>query len=166
MESLIQEILTISRIESGSFTLNAAPLDLGALTEKQLALDAELIEQRQLRLMTQIELGIMLRGNESLLSNAIDNVLMNAILYSPASSVIRVCVGARFISVENTGVSIPDEALPQLFTPFYRVEQSRNRKSGGSGLGLYLVKSILQLHNADCRMENTSEGVRFTARFA
>ncbi|MDD3410424.1 MAG: HAMP domain-containing sensor histidine kinase [Eubacteriales bacterium] len=166
MEGLIKEILTISRIESGSFSLSAAQVELGALVEKQLALDAELIEQKRLRLERSIEPGVLIRGSESLLANAIDNVLMNAILYSPAEATLRVHVGERRFSVENTGAFLPDEALPQLFTPFYRVEQSRNRKSGGSGLGLYLVKSILQLHGADCRMENTAGGVLFTARFA
>ena len=55
--------------------------------------------------------------------------------------------------------------MPQLFTAFYRVEQSRNRKSGGSGLGLYLVKRILELHGATCSVENAPDGVRFTASF-
>ena len=165
MEGLIKEILTISRIESGSFSLSAAPLDLGELMEKQLVLDTELMEQKQLRLETKIASGVLIRGNENLLANAIDNVLMNAILYSPAEATLRVRVGNHSFSVENTGVSIPGAALSDLFTPFYRVEQSRNRKTGGSGLGLYLVKSILKLHDADCQMENTPEGVRFTARF-
>ena len=69
------------------------------------------------------------------------------------------------MKIENTGVSIPEEALPQLFTPFYRVEQSRSRQSGGSGLGLYLVRLILELHNASCEIKNSEDGVVFSARF-
>ncbi|MEG0492250.1 MAG: HAMP domain-containing sensor histidine kinase [Clostridia bacterium] len=163
MEGLIKEILTISRIESGSFALNAVPINLGELLQKQLTLDEELIEQKQLQLDTQIASDVMVQGNESLLANALDNVLMNAILYSPLGATIRVRVRERAFSVENTGVFIPKESLAQLFTPFYRVEQSRNRKSGGSGLGLYLVKNILELHGAVCSVENTEKGVSFMA---
>ncbi|MEG0759775.1 MAG: HAMP domain-containing sensor histidine kinase, partial [Raoultibacter sp.] len=163
MEGLIKEILTISRIESGSFALNAVPINLGELMQKQLTLDEELIEQKQLQLDTQIASDVMVQGNESLLANALDNVLMNAILYSPLGATIRVRVRERAFSVENTGVFIPKESLAQLFTPFYRVEQSRNRKSGGSGLGLYLVKNILELHGAVCSVENTEKGVSFMA---
>ena len=131
--------------------------------QKQLTLDEELIEQKQLQLDVKIAPDAIVQGNENLLANALDNVLMNAILYSPLGATIRVRVQTRAFSVENTGVSIPEESLAQLFTPFYRVEQSRNRKSGGSGLGLYLVKSILELHGATCSMQNTQEGVCFAA---
>lgn len=52
--------------------------------------------------------------------------------------------------------------MKQIFTPFYRVDKSRNRNSGGSGLGLYLVKTILELHGFQYRVENTETGVVFT----
>lgn len=165
MEGLIREILTISRIESGGFSLNAAPVDLGQLMEKQLALDEELIQQKKMRVDAQIVPHVQVLANETLLANALDNVLMNAILYSPPGASILVRVWAGGFSVENTGVSMADEALAQVFTPFYRVEQSRNRKTGGSGLGLYLVKSILAVHGASCAMDNTPRGVCFTAHF-
>ena len=103
--------------------------------------------------------------NQDLLTNALDNVLMNAILYSPQGASIRILLDAHTMTIENTGVSIPEEALSQLFTPFYRVEQSRSRQSGGSGLGLYLVRLILELHNASCEIKNSEDGVVFSARF-
>ena len=165
MEGLIKEILTISRIESGSFSLDAAEIDLGVMMKEQLALDEELIEHKRMLLDAQIAPNVTVRGNKSLLTNALDNIVMNAILYSPPGASIRVRVWDCAFSVENTGVSIPQEALERLFTPFYRVEQSRNRKDGGSGLGLYLVGSILKLHGALCGIENTEQGVCFKACF-
>ena len=104
-------------------------------------------------------------GSTSMLSNALDNVLMNAILYSPEGATLRVRVSVGELCVINGGASIPDDQLAHLFEPFYRVEQSRSRASGGSGLGLYLVRCILELHGASCGLENSPEGVRFTARF-
>lgn len=71
----------------------------------------------------------------------------------------------RELTVENTGITLAEEDMDSLFTPFYRVDPSRNRKSGGSGLGLYLVKTILDLHGFDGGIENAENAVRFTIRF-
>ena len=65
--------------------------------------------------------------------------------------------------MENSGIHIEQEDLERLFTPFYRVDKSRNRNSGGSGLGLYITKMILDHHGVSCNMENTENGVMFTA---
>ena len=165
MESLIKEILIISRIEAGSFGLKTDTVNLSELIERQLELDEELLAQKALHIEKHMASDVTIRGNQDLLTNALDNVLMNAILYSPQGASIRILLDAHTMTIENTGVSIPEEALPQLFTPFYRVEQSRNRQSGGSGLGLYLVRLILELHNASCDMRNSEEGVVFSARF-
>ena len=68
--------------------------------------------------------------------------------------------GAQVVlTVENTGARIPAEALPHLFEAFYRGEGSRNRQTGGSGLGLYLVKRILEYHCGEIRIRNTAAGV-------
>lgn len=163
MERLIREILTISRIESGGAALKYEVVDLSALLAAQLESIEELIAQRAFRLTANIQPDVQLRGNADLLSNALDNILMNALLYSPEGAAIRIWLSTDTLRVENDGAHIPAEALKALFTPFYRVEQSRNRNSGGSGLGLYLVKLILELHGARCAVENTATGVRFTA---
>ena len=145
MESLIKEILIISRIEAGSFGLKTDTVNLSEMMERQLELDEELLAQRAAHIEKHMVSDVTIRGeNRDLLTNALDNVLMNAILYSPQGASIRILLDAHTMTIENTGVSIPEEALPQLFTPFYRVEQSCNRQSGGSGLGLYLVRLILK----------------------
>lgn len=166
MEGLIKETLTISRIESGSFVLTADAVNLSELMNNQLSLVEDLLAQKEITLGTDIDPDVVIRGNEALMASVLDNLLMNAILYSPQGAAITVDVHRGRLSVENSGVFIPTEALPELFTPFYRVEQSRNRKSGGSGLGLYIVQSILKLHGATCKAINTSQGVRFYAEFS
>lgn len=165
MESLIKEILIISRIEAGSFVLKTDTVNLSEMMERQLELDEELLAQKGLHIEKHMASDVTIRGNQDLLTNALDNVLMNAILYSPQGASIRILLDAHTMTIENTGVSIPEEALPQLFTPFYRVEQSRSRQSGGSGLGLYLVRLILELHNASCEIKNSEDGVVFSAWF-
>ena len=74
--------------------------------------------------------------------------------------------GCPVLTVENTGAHISQEALPRLFEAFYREEGSRNRRTGGSGLGLFLVQMILERHQASCAIENTPEGVRAIVRFS
>lgn len=165
MESLIKEILIISRIEAGSFVLKTDTVNLSELIKRQLELDEELLQQKALHIEKHMASDVTIRGNQDLLTNALNNVLMNAILYSLQGAHIRIALDAHMMTIENTGVSIPEEALPQLFTPFYRVEQSRNRQFGGSGLGLYLVRLILELHNTSCEIKNSEDGVVFSARF-
>ena len=113
--------------------------------------------------------GVTVTGDESLLDKAVGSLLSNASLHSPEGAEIRVWCGLRegrpALTVENTGVRIQEGALPHLFEAFYRAEGSRNRSTGGSGLGLYLVKMILDRHGAACTLENTEAGVRATVRF-
>ena len=66
------------------------------------------------------------------------------------------------LTVENTGIQIPEEKMPDLFAPLTRVEESRSKQSGGSGMGLYIVKTILDLHGLSCQIQNTERGVLFT----
>ena len=169
MERLIGEMLSISRMESGSAAVRQEPVDLSALMAQQLALDRELLEQRGQQLVSALTPGITVPADASLLGKAVGNLLSNASRYSPEGAEIRVWCGRLegrpALSVENTGTRISGDALPHLFEAFYREEGSRNRSTGGSGLGLYLVKMILDRHGAVCTIENTEEGVKATVRF-
>ena len=168
MENLVREMLAISRMETGSVAVKQESVDLSALVERQLALDAGLLEQRDQRLASKLTPGVTVTGDPSLLGKAVGNLLSNASLYSPEGAEIRVWCGMQegspVLTVENTVAHISEEALPHLFEAFYREEGSRNRATGGSGLGLYLVKMILDRHGAECAIENTADGGRATGR--
>ena len=168
MENLIGEMLSNSRMETAA-SIRQEPVELSALLERQLSLDAGLLEQQEQRLVSRLTPGVTVSGDASLLGKAVGNLLSNASLYSPQGARIRVWCGFRdgrpALTVENTGARIPEEALPHLFEAFYRAEGSRNRSTGGSGLGLYLVKMILDRHGAECAIENTEDGVKVTAQF-
>ena len=155
MERLIGEMLSISRMESGSAAVRQEPVDLSALMAQQL--------------VSALTPGITVPADASLLGKAVGNLLSNASRYSPEGAEIRVWCGRLegrpALSVENTGARVSGDALPHLFEAFYREEGSRNRSTGGSGLGLYLVKMILDRHGAVCTIENTEEGVKATVRF-
>lgn len=169
MEHLIQEILMVSRMEARDSAMVQERLDLSAITEEQLALAADLLEQKNLRVAADLSPALMLDGERAMLAKAIGNLLANAALYSPCGENIRIWSGmqddAPTLIIENTGVHIGEDALPHLFDAFYREEGSRNRQTGGSGLGLYLVRIILERHGASCAIDNTAAGVRATVRF-
>ena len=143
MEALVGELLAVSRMESD-----------GASRREVTAEEA-------------LEPGLLVEGERALLGRAVENLLSNAALYSPEGAEIRVTAAARgawaVLTVENTGARIPAEALPHLFEAFYRAEPSRSRATGGSGLGLYLVRMIVERHGGTCRIENSADGVCFTA---
>ena len=126
-----------------------------------------MLEQRDQRLASKLTPGVTVTGDPSLLGKAVGNLLSNASLYSPEGAEIRVWCGMQegspVLTVENTVAHISEEALPHLFEAFYREVGSRNRATGGSGLGLYLVRIIVERHGGTCRIENSADGVRFTA---
>ena len=166
MEALVGELLAVSRMESDGASRREA-VELSALTAEKLAQDAELLEQRGMTAVEALEPGLLVEGERALLGRAVENLLSNAALYSPEGAEIRVTAAARgawaVLTVENTGARIPAEALPHLFEAFYRAEPSRSRATGGSGLGLYLVRMIVERHGGTCRIENSADGVCFTA---
>lgn len=169
MEHLIQEILTISRMEAKDYKLLQEPVNLSEVVKEQLALDADLLEQKNLQVCVEVAPDLVVDGEKMMLSKVVGNLLSNAMLYSPYGESIHIWSGMQegvpTLSIENTGIHIGTEALPHLFDAFYREERSRNRETGGSGLGLYLVRIILERHGATCRIDNTAEGVQATVCF-
>lgn len=171
MEGMVQELLTVSRIDTPGFT--AKRTDVAELLRQQLADMTELIEEKRLGLSVNLPEHLYAVVNEGMMEKVFRNLLMNAIRYTPGNTgnEIRIMLreapegNASFAcSIENTGVFLPGEALPHVFEAFYRVEQSRNSQTGGSGLGLYIVKMVLDQHKAIYTMENTVDGVKFSFR--
>ena len=113
--------------------------------------------------------NILYLGDMQLIQKVIDNLISNALLHSPTGNCIFISLEKNesviLFSIENTGVHIPENSLSKLFNTFYRIDQSRNRQTGGSGLGLYIVKSILNLHNAQINITNSNNGVIVNINF-
>ena len=104
-----------------------------------------------------------LDGDSELLRRAIENVMRNAIRYAPEESKVEVTLenggGWAKIRVRDYGPGVPEEALPRLFDPFYRVEQDRDRKSGGVGLGLSIARRAVELHKGKLKASNGRPGL-------
>ncbi len=169
MEGMVQEILTVSRIKSSENTLQEGTFDFSDMVKSEYGIFEDMVVGRGLEWHEDIEQGLMLRGDKALLGKVVNNLVSNAIHYSPDGSDIFITVhswnGKIQFSIENTGVHLPEGDIPKLFDAFYRVERSRSRQTGGSGLGLYIVKMILEQHGADYQIRNTEQGVCFMINF-
>ena len=165
MEQLVAEILEITRLEMDGLAGHTGPVDFSSLTRKVVQELMPLAEERAMELEAEIPDGVTVTGAEPLLKRAVHNIITNALRHSPAGERTVVVLRPGRLTVRNSGVNIPEDELKVLFTPFARVEKSRNKASGGSGLGLYLVKTIIDLHGFTCSIGNDGDGVIFTVEW-
>lgn len=165
MEQLVAEILEITRLEMDGLAGHTGPVDFSSLTRKVVQELMPLAEERAMELEAEIPDGVTVTGAEPLLERAVHNIITNALRHSPAGEHAVVVLRPGRLTVRNSGVNIPEDELKVLFTPFARVEKSRNKASGGSGLGLYLVKTIIDLHGFTCSIDNDGDGVIFTVEW-
>lgn len=166
LETMVQEILTISRLETAGADFKKDRLDCIQVIKCYLTETEDLIAQKDLQIHLDMPSPIFINGNKMLMEKVFSNLIGNAIKYSPQGADIFISALTEHervvFSVENTGVHIPADSKHKLFDAFYRVEQSRSRKTGGSGLGLYIVQEILRQHESVCTVCNTQSGVKFS----
>ena len=169
LEKMVQELLAISRLDTPGYICKKCRLNLSQLISDRLTAYEDLFMQKDLTVEHSICPETFILGDIQLLQKVLDNLLGNAAAYSEARNQIIVRLWKENektdLTIENTGAHIPDEAISKLFEPFYRVDQSRNRQTGGTGLGLYIVKTILDLHGAKIEIANTIQGVIVDLQF-
>ena len=169
MHGIVSDLLELSRLEAGSSEAEREPIDVAgllALMRKEVLARPDRPAQFDLNL----ESDALLLGAEPELHSIFQNLIMNAVKYTPSAGRVAVRywtdgLGGH-VSVTDTGIGIPAAHIPRLTERFYRVDAGRSRKLGGSGLGLAIVKHALQRHGA--QLEITSEegkGSTFTCHF-
>ena len=128
--------------------------------------DIYFIEEKKLKLSFHLSEDMFILGDAGLLKKAFTNIIKNAITYSPEGENIIIEGHNNILKVINTGVTIEEKEIEKLFKAFYRVDKSRNRKTGGTGLGLYIVKSIFDKHgNIKYHIKSNENSVEFTIEF-
>lgn len=163
MEYLVKEILSITKMESMDPEGTLEETSLLEMLEQIIKKISPLAIEKNIRIHQEILSDTILKVNPDLFQKALSNVIHNAVRYSPCGENVSIYTEPQknILIVENTGITIPEEDLSQIFTPFYRTDKSRNKSTGGSGLGLYITKTILDLHRMDCRIENGENKVLF-----
>jgi len=165
IEQLVREIIAITKTENTDISGSLCDVSLAETVRETVETIMPLAEEKNISIHDQMDSDTVLTVDKKLWSKALSNVIGNAVRHSPEGAEVFITLDTaddkQTLTVTNTGASIPEEDLPHMFTPFYRADKSRNRATGGSGLGLYIVKTILDLHGMTCAVENTQQGVAF-----
>lgn len=163
MAEMVYEILELSRLDKEEM-LKIEPLDLSEVLYKVHSILKELVRNRQYTVQFDIDEDVIVLADEKKIERVIRNFYTNAIKHSKEKAQIDIHIKKRtqqiIFSVENTGAKIPKEHIDKVWDAFYRIETSRNKESGGTGLGLYIASQILKKHGALYGVENTAHGVK------
>jgi two-component system sensor histidine kinase CpxA len=166
LNQLIQRLLTISRLESGTDGLRRTTFSLREMVE-QVARDADYeTPGRGCRVTADTEDEFLVQADPDLLRSAVENVVRNATRYTAEGTKVDVRLdrqqtangGGIMIRVLDSGPGVPGEALQKIFEPFYRLDDARNQQTGGAGLGLSIAERAIKLHGGELRASNRKEG--------
>jgi two-component system, OmpR family, phosphate regulon sensor histidine kinase PhoR len=179
LSRIVEDLLRLSRLESPQQMANAVEVDLGDVVSTAVEGLRSMADERGIGLA--VDVGgrrALVPGDRGLLTQAISNLIENAINYNREKGRVTVKMsgssgtgaeGAGYqwdVTVSDTGIGIPKDALSRIFERFYRVDKARSRERGGTGLGLAIVKHIALAHGATIQVESELEkGTTFTLKF-
>ena len=168
MEQLVRELLNISRMEQMHLPSENKNCNLQEIIDTVIVELEELRQKGNIRIKNRIKQPIFVYADKNQMFRIMMNIIKNAIVHSPneAQVLIDTRESAQYLelSVINTDTSIPEKELPYLFQPFYRIDKSHNRNTGGSGLGLYIISIILDAYHFGYEIKNTKAGVEFNIK--
>jgi signal transduction histidine kinase len=164
LNDLIEQLLTLARLQGQSRQGQSDTVGLRELVH-EVAQDARFeAEASGRRVVVTDDCDVSIRGSRVLLRSAVDNVVRNAVRHSPEHSEVTISMERDELSrriavvVRDHGPGVPPHALSRLFDPFYRVDEARDRASGGIGLGLAIVRQAILAHGGDAVAQNHPDG--------
>jgi two-component system phosphate regulon sensor histidine kinase PhoR len=167
LDNLVQDLLTVSQIETGAIKIEKKKLNLRPLVEEIFEQVEGKAKKRNVKLKLIAPTGsIQVKADAQRISQVILNLVVNGIKYGKEKGLVQVIVTEKKkvypISVVDNGPGIPEEHLHRIFERFYRIDKSRAKNSGGTGLGLSIVKHIVQAHNSKISVQSeVDKGTRF-----
>jgi PAS domain S-box-containing protein len=161
---LVDDLLDVSRITRGDIELKKETVRLVDVVTKAVEMASQLLEQRSHRLDLDVDRGLVWHGDPVRLAQAVANLLTNAARYTDVGGHIRLsarrdvaeAADSVVIRVQDNGTGIAGELLPRIFEPFFQAPRTIDRSEGGLGIGLALVKNLVELHGG--RVGATSDG--------
>lgn len=165
MNKMVKQLLTLTALEFGSEEIKRERFNLTELIQGVLSSMRILLEQKGIRVEFDAARPVTVWGDEFKIEEVVTNYLNNAVNHAEGERRIRIAVAcgetrAR-VGVFNTGTPIPEADIPNLWTKFYKVDKARTRAYGGSGIGLSIVKAIMESHHGGYGVENREDGVEF-----
>jgi signal transduction histidine kinase len=165
LDALVRDLLDLSRVERG--TLDVEPVDLVGLTKEVAGGYTDRAEERRIKLRTELQANVAMRGDRAQLGLLLSNLIDNALRYTSARGTVWVRLEATesraVLQVADTGEGIPAGELPRIFERFYRVDKARARETGGTGLGLAIVRHVAECHGGTVTVDSElGQGSTFT----
>ncbi|MBP1947759.1 two-component system histidine kinase PnpS [Virgibacillus litoralis] len=158
LQGLIEDLLTLSRLEKDEFKLVRSTLNMNDLVDEVLPIIRQSAEQKGISLTAEVGESISLQADKERVKQVVINLLTNAISYTSEDGEVKLTVTDTEdevqIQVSDTGIGIDQEAIPRLFERFYRVDKARSRNTGGTGLGLAIVKHIVEVHEGKVSVDS------------
>ncbi|GAB4293538.1 MAG: ATP-binding protein [Desulfuromonadia bacterium] len=170
MSGIIESLLDLARIEEGRQRISLDPLELSSLVGEVFSRLMPDAVAKGVNLSFEPATDAFIRGDQQRIGQIVTHLVTNGIRFTPSGGRVTLSVETTETSVHlnvmDTGIGIPPEDLPFIFDRFYRVDSSRNRSAGGSGLGLSLVKTLVDAHGAQVVVKSEpGMGSRFTVIF-
>ncbi|OIJ11852.1 hypothetical protein BKP37_15415 [Anaerobacillus alkalilacustris] len=169
LTALINDFLDVQRMESGRQAYDKKYFNIIPILEKVIEVQQVNTNIHQFNIVEKAVHSDIL-GDKERIYQLFTNVIRNAVKYSPDGGEVTITVreddNSLYVDVKDEGLGIPKEAIPKLFTKFYRIDNSDRRKIGGTGLGLSIVKEIIKAHDGDVLVQSEEQvGSTFTLRF-
>jgi signal transduction histidine kinase len=165
MNQMVKKLLSLNELEFGNGQVNFERFDLVALIHSILDSTEILFKQKEVTLYFDQKEPIFVWADEYLIEQVLTNYISNALNHVGGQKIIEIKLIPRDdtvrIAVFNTGENIPEDELDKIWIKFYKVDKARTREYGGSGIGLSIVKAIMNSHNRECGVINRPVGVEF-----
>lgn len=168
MNKMVKQLLTLSSLESGNERTVMERFNLVELINGVINAARIMLDQNEIRVKFEAQEPVYVWADEFKIEEVVTNYLSNAIHHAGGEKIIVIRIhkddpvsDTVRVSVFNTGTPIPEEDLPNLWSKFYKVDKARTREYGGSGIGLSIVKAIMDSHGQQCGVENWDNGVEF-----
>lgn len=165
MNKMVKQLLTLSSIESGNSILHKENLNMTSLTEGVLSSISILIGEKNVKVEFDTSRDVFLFADEFKIEEVVTNYISNAIHHVNDKGTIKIDVSEDesnvYFSVYNTGNQIPEKDLANVWEKFFKVDKAHSRSYGGSGIGLSIVKAIIEAHGGEVKVANKSDGVEF-----
>jgi two-component system, OmpR family, sensor histidine kinase CpxA len=164
LNEMIGRLLTIARIDVTSAPIEFSPVNASELVGAIVADAGFEAKRRNVRIELSCEQDYWVDANPELLNSAIENIVRNAIRFTDEWTRVEVEIKSGeiqgkawvHISVRDFGPGLPEQELEKIFRPFYRASESRDRRSGGAGLGLAIAERVVRMHHGSIRAENAT----------
>ncbi|MBT5471196.1 MAG: heavy metal sensor histidine kinase [Nitrospina sp.] len=169
MSKVLEDLFMLSKSDENQVNLDCKQIDLKPLVEEICKHAEVLAEEKNIKIVIAFLEAVPIKGDEVRLRQMLWNILQNGIKYTQRGGELKISLqndgGGAMLTIQDTGIGIPEEDLSSIFNRFYRVDKARTRDEGGSGLGLSICKQIAEAHKGTIEVESKlGVGTRFKIR--